>query len=131
MSPAYIKLSIATLLPVIATAILYLLDKGTRFGRIKRWKKQAIIGVIFGGLAIIGTEWGIPINGAQVNCRDAAVLVAGLLFRRTGGYDCRCDRRCGALDRGSLGRGYVYPCGLHGFHDVGRLLCRCPAEVYV
>ena len=80
MNPAYLKLSIATLLPVIATAILYLLDKGTRFGRIKGWGKQIIIGVIFGGLAIIGTEWGIPINGAQVNCRDAAVLVAGLLF---------------------------------------------------
>ena len=80
MSPAYIKLSIATLLPVIATAVLYLLDKGTRFGGMKRWGKQIIIGVIFGGLAIIGTEWGIPINGAQVNCRDAAVLVAGLLF---------------------------------------------------
>ena len=80
MNSSYVKLGIATLLPVIATAILYLLGKTDRFSRIKEWEKQALIGIIFGGLAIIGTEWGIPVNGAQVNCRDAAVLTAGLLF---------------------------------------------------
>ena len=79
MSP-YIKLGIATLLPVIAAAILYLLDKNTRFGSLKRWSKQIIFGIVFGLLAIVGTEWGIPMNGAQVNCRDAAVITAGLLF---------------------------------------------------
>ncbi len=42
--------------------------------------RQCVYGVLFGALAIIGTEWGIPIDGAQVNCRDAAVLTAGLLF---------------------------------------------------
>ena len=80
MNPSYVKLGIATLLSVIATVLLYVLDKSTRFGKINKWSKQVIIGVIFGGLAIVGTEWGIPINGAQVNCRDAAVLTAGLLF---------------------------------------------------
>ncbi len=80
MNSSYVKLGIATLLPVIATAVLYLLGKMPGFSRIKSWKKQALIGMIFGGLAIIGTEWGIPVNGAQVNCRDAAVLTAGLLF---------------------------------------------------
>ncbi len=80
MSDSYIKLSIAALLPVAAAAVLYLLDGKTPFGELKGGVKQVIYGIIFGALAIIGTEWGIPMNGAQVNCRDAAVLVAGLLF---------------------------------------------------
>ena len=80
MSDSYIKLSIAGLLPVAAAAVLYLLDGKTPFGKLKSSVKQVIFGVIFGALAIVGTEWGIPMNGAQVNCRDAAVLVAGLLF---------------------------------------------------
>ena len=80
MSDSYIKLSIAALLPVAAAAVLYLLDGKTPFGKLKDGVKQVIFGIIFGALAIIGTEWGIPMNGAQANCRDAAVLVAGLLF---------------------------------------------------
>ena len=77
---SYISLGIATLLPVIAAAMFYLLDKKTAFGSINEKGKQLIYGVVFGALAIIGTEWGIPINGAQVNCRDAAVLIGGLMF---------------------------------------------------
>lgn len=80
MPISYIKLTIAALLPVIAACIVYLLDKKTAFGKQSYIKKQIYIGLIFGVLAIVGTEWGIPINGAQVNCRDAAVLTAGLLF---------------------------------------------------
>ena len=77
---SYVKLSIAALLPPLAAMLLYLADKHTRLGKLNHWIKQVAFGLIFGGLAIIGTEWGIPINGAQVNCRDAAVLAAGLLF---------------------------------------------------
>ena len=80
MSDSYIKLSIAALLPVVAAAVLYLLDGKTPFGKLKDGVKQVIFGIIFGALAIIGTEWGIPMNGAQANCRDAAVMAAGLLF---------------------------------------------------
>ena len=80
MNDSYIKLSIAALLPVVATVLLYSLDKTGPFAKMKYWPKQILIGIVFGGLAIIGTEWGIPINGAQVNCRDAAVLAGGLLF---------------------------------------------------
>lgn len=80
MSSAYIKLGIAALLPVLAAVIVYELDKKTKFGSLNRMKKQLLIGVVFGGLAIVGTEWGIPFHGAQANCRDAAVLIAGLLF---------------------------------------------------
>lgn len=76
----YIKLGFAALLPVFASAFLYLLDKKTAFGKTNKKLKQVIFGIIFGLLAVVGTEWGIPLNGAQVNCRDAAVMTAGLLF---------------------------------------------------
>ncbi|MCQ2602823.1 MAG: hypothetical protein MJ193_02720, partial [Clostridia bacterium] len=57
-----------------------MLDKKTKFGTLNDKIKQTIYGIVFGGLAIFGTEWGIPMNGAQVNCRDGAVLIAGLMF---------------------------------------------------
>ena len=76
----YIKLALISLLPVIATLVLQLLTDKTPFGKYNYIARQVIYGVIFGILAIIGTEYGIPINGAQVNCRDAAVVTAGLIF---------------------------------------------------
>ena len=80
MINSYVKLGIAALLPVIASAILYKINKKTNFGKKDRVIRGYIHGLIFGILAIIGTEWGIPMNGAMVNCRDAAVLAAGLIF---------------------------------------------------
>lgn len=77
---SYVKLSIAALLPVIAAAILYLLDKKIPLRRKNDRVRQVVIGLVFGALAIVGTECGIPFNGAQANCRDAAVLIAGLMF---------------------------------------------------
>ncbi len=79
MNP-YIKLGIAALLPAVTSIIIYLVDKYTPMNKLNHKVKQVIIGLIFGALAIVGTEWGIPINGAQMNCRDAAVLIAGLFF---------------------------------------------------
>ena len=35
---------------------------------------------MFGGLAILGTEFGIKIDGAIINARDASPICAGLLF---------------------------------------------------
>lgn len=80
MQEAYIKLCAAALLPVLAATILFLLDKHTPFHRWDNKIKQCIYGIVFGCLAIIGTEWGIPINGAIANCRDGAVLIGGLMF---------------------------------------------------
>lgn len=77
---AYLKLSIAALLPVLASVLLHIFDKKTASSKINETVKQIIYGIIFGAIAIVGTEWGIPINGAQVNCRDAAVLISGLMF---------------------------------------------------
>lgn len=77
---SYLKLGIAALLPVIATFLIFIADKHTAFSKLEYKYKQLILGVVFGILAIIGTDFGIPINGAQMNCRDAAVLSAGLFF---------------------------------------------------
>ncbi len=81
MTNSIIKLSIAAFLPVAAATFIYLFEKYTDVDKkMNKFLRQVIIGIIFGGLAIVGTEWGIPLGGAQVNARDAAVLVSGLFF---------------------------------------------------
>ena len=81
MTSSVIKLSIAALLPVFLSVIVYLLSKpGRIMSRLPYFARQLIIGVAFGALAVVGTHWGIPMHGAMVNTRDAAVLAAGLLF---------------------------------------------------
>ncbi|MBP9988098.1 MAG: SpoIIE family protein phosphatase [Ruminococcus sp.] len=80
MINSYIKISLAGLLPVVVAFGFYLLEKHTAFGKLKYYQKQIIYGVLFGIVAIIGTDFGVPINGAQMNCRDSAVLTAGLFF---------------------------------------------------
>lgn len=78
---SYIKLGIASLLPVVLSAIVYILSKYKNFfSRLPYAVQQVIIGVAFGALACVGTHWGIEMNGAMVNARDAAVLTAGLMF---------------------------------------------------
>ncbi len=76
----YLLLAIVAILPSLLSIAFFVLEKYTGFKKLKYIWKQIIIGVAFGGLAIVGTECGIPLNGAQINCRDAAVLTAGLLF---------------------------------------------------
>ena len=76
----YGRLFLAGLLPALMTAIYIALDKHTFFNQLPYKAKQIIYGISFGIIAIIGTEYGIAYNGAQVNVRDAAVLVAGLVF---------------------------------------------------
>lgn len=77
---SYIKLGIAALLPALAAVIIYYVDKHYIKEKLSYTVKQIIIGVIFGGFAVIGTEWGIDIGTAVANARDGAVLIAGLLF---------------------------------------------------
>lgn len=77
---SYVKLGIVGLLPVVTSAIVFILDEKTRLGKMNKWAKQIIIGVVFGLLAVLGTEWSIPVEGAVLNCRDAAVITAGLFF---------------------------------------------------
>ena len=78
---AYLKLSIAALLPVLLSIIFYSLIKHNKaFARIPYMVQQTIIGIGFGALACLGTHWGIEMHGAMVNARDAAVLISGLMF---------------------------------------------------
>lgn len=74
------RLIFVTLLPVLFTIGIVLFDKSKYSSKLSYWTKQIIVGIIFGSLAILGTEAGINVNGAVVNARDGAVLTAGLLF---------------------------------------------------
>lgn len=76
----YLRLALAAACPVAATAVLYLLGKKTALGRLNGWRGQLLYGVIFGALAVIGSEFGVPIEGAIINVRDASPLCAGLIF---------------------------------------------------
>ena len=80
MVSVYLKLALAAAFPAAASVILYLLETKTAFGKIKFSVRQCIIGVIFGGLAVLGTEFGVDGGGATMNVRDAAPLCAGLIF---------------------------------------------------
>ncbi len=74
-------LIVAGLLPVLACLGFYFLEKKTPFAKLNYWGKQAIIGVVFGGLAVLATEvFSTDIGGAMINVRDAAPLTAGLLL---------------------------------------------------
>ena len=74
------QFAFATLLPAVACALLTLLRRHPRVAAIPDRAWQVIVGVVFGLIAIFGTEAGIPVNGAMMNVRDAAPLAAGLLF---------------------------------------------------
>ena len=70
----------ASLLPIVFSTIFYVLDKSTKFKYFGPIKKQIIIGLSFGIISILGSELGYSYLGAQINCRDAAPVCAGLLF---------------------------------------------------
>lgn len=76
----YLQLIFTALCPVIVTVILYSLNKKARFGHLNRWTKQIIYGLVFGLVAVLSTEFGVEVDGAVINSRDAAPLTAGLLF---------------------------------------------------
>ena len=69
-----------TLLPIALSGILYVVERQQWTKKISYAVKQAIIGVLFGLIAVLATEVGIPVNGAVLNVRNAAPLTAGLLF---------------------------------------------------
>ena len=76
----YLQLLGVAAVTALICVICYLLKRKTKFGKLKYMHEQIIIGVIFGFLAIVGTEFGIPITTATANVRDGAVLCAGLIF---------------------------------------------------
>ncbi len=74
------ELYATALLPVLVAVVVYLLEKTVIFKNMNYWVKQIIFGLVFGALAILGTERGVAVAGAQVNSRDASVLIGGLMF---------------------------------------------------
>jgi serine phosphatase RsbU (regulator of sigma subunit)/anti-sigma regulatory factor (Ser/Thr protein kinase) len=74
------RLITAALLPVLVTVVFYLSERKNRFHNITNIPKQILIGITFGVLAILATEFGIPVDGAVLNVRNAAPLTAGLVF---------------------------------------------------
>ena len=74
------RLATAALLPVLVTIIFYLSEKKNKFKNITSIPKQIVIGITFGIVAILATEFGIPVDGAVLNVRNAAPLTAGLVF---------------------------------------------------
>ena len=74
------RLITASLLPMLVAVGFYQAEKKSRFGKIANRWKQVIVGVTFGGIAILATEFGIPVDGAVLNVRNAAPLTAGLVF---------------------------------------------------
>ena len=77
---ALIQFAFASLLPVLASAALVMLDRKTQLSASKPAAWQFGVGIIFGLIATFGTEMGISTHDATMNVRDAAPLAAGLLF---------------------------------------------------
>jgi LytS/YehU family sensor histidine kinase len=71
---------IATLLPIAASAVLYACERRQLAITLDPRRWMLLVGCAFGLIAVIGTEVGIPQDGAIMNVRDAAPLCAGLLF---------------------------------------------------
>ena len=76
----FLQLIATAAFPILASVILYILDKKTAFSRIKYLPKQIIFGVAFGALAVCANEFGVDIGGAIINVRDSAPICAGLIF---------------------------------------------------
>lgn len=75
------RLFISGIITVAITCAAFYLDKKTSVGRQKPFYKQTIYGVMFAIAAIFATELGgVNMAGALINARDAAIVVAGLLF---------------------------------------------------
>lgn len=75
----YLYLGLFALLAPATTVGFYFLKK-TKFSKLNYWIQQLIIGVVFGGIAILCTEFGVKNNGAVMNVRDSAPILAGLIF---------------------------------------------------
>lgn len=76
----FLWLSLIALFPVVLSALIYLTERTKAASKMSYIARQVITGIMFGALAILGTEFGIKIDGAIINARDASPICAGLLF---------------------------------------------------
>ncbi len=82
-----LRLGVATALPVALTGLVMRLKRKAWFAQMDPRMRQWLIGVAFGMIAILATEFGVPAGGGVViNVRDAAPLCAGLFFGVRAGY---------------------------------------------
>ena len=51
----------------------------TLYASPRKWQNQVVLAVIFGFFGILGTYYGLPVDGAISNSRAVAVVAAGLL----------------------------------------------------
>ena len=76
----FFLLFLVSLLPVLLSALIYLAERTKVVSKIPYIVRQILIGILFGGLAVLGTEFGVKTDGAIINARDASPICAGLLF---------------------------------------------------
>ncbi len=112
----YLKLISAALMPVLFSAVFYLLEKKTKFASCRTAVRQAVVGIAFGALAALSTEFGIDVGGATVNVRDAAPLAAGLIFGAPAG-----------IVAGALGGVYRFLAAAWGAGTYTRVACSVAA----
>lgn len=82
-----LRLAAATIFPMAVTGILTLLENKTRFSSLRYGIQQTVIGIIYGVVAVLSTEYGVPTgDGVVMNVRDSAPLCAGLIFGAPAGF---------------------------------------------
>ena len=62
----YLLLFLVSLCPVVLSALIYLAERTNAARKIPYIARQVLIGIMFGALAIMGTEFGVKIDGASV-----------------------------------------------------------------
>ena len=76
----YLKLALFGIISPILILGIFFLNKWKKFNKINFWIKQTIYGIVFGGVAILCTEFGVRNGGTILNVRDSAVIAAGLFL---------------------------------------------------
>ena len=74
------QVSIVALLAVITSFVVFMLDKKGFFNFFTYFKRELFIGILFGIISCMGTEFGVPFDGFILNARDTAPICAGLHF---------------------------------------------------
>lgn len=106
-------LVIQTVLPALLTGLFVLAERRGAWEGRPAWAKQVVAGVLFGLVAVLATETGVPVvDGGVVNVRDAAPLVAGLAIGAPAG-----------VIAGVIGAAERWLCVLWGGGATTRLAC--------
>ena len=71
-----LKMSAITAGNVLITYVLWRFLKDKKMN----WGYRMVVAVVFGGLAILATHFGIDYQRMMINVRDLAPLAAGLFF---------------------------------------------------